>query len=139
MFTSKHGIEFHLSHHIDMDLIHCDYYDDYFSHLDDCIEHEKGHDVTQFPHKCQYCSQRKKCKCDINKHMNKSCSKNTSHSITCKWCEKEVTGMSMLLEHLQEELETKGSYICRDCHLVYGKIMEVMKHQQSNECTKIRT
>ena len=81
----------------------------------------------------------KKHKCDINKHMNKSCSKNTSCSITCKWCEKEVMGMPMLLEHLQEELETKGSYICRDCHLVYGKITEVMKHQQSNECTKIRT
>ena len=111
MFTSKRGIEFHLAHHTETDLVRCDFCDDYFSHEDN-IEHEKCHDVLAFGHKCVYCVCRKKQKCDINKHMNKSCVKNTSRNITCKCCEKDIIRIPMLLEHLQKEHESTGSHFC---------------------------
>ena len=83
------------------------------------------------------CGQRKKCKTDITKHKQRTCSKNSEKEFVCKMCDKAIQGVPNMLSHIRKDHEMSGDFICDLCHSLFMTEEGLNDHSKDRQCTRL--
>ena len=137
-FLSKNGLKGHCSRE-HKDVLSCSLCDHVALGPSLLKQHCSGHDYKKF--KCSFCAKGFGSNFDSHRHKVK-CLQNPNRAITCKKCFEQgstvdVAGAeSGLVQHLQQEHNLKGEWLCIYCHKLYVSEKRFDSHVE--KCKKLR-
>ena len=105
LFSTRQIFVSHVKKVHNTDIVHCNYCNEIYSTEEQRSRHENVHSKKEYKYRCNYYKCWKMQKCDFNRHLKSSCTKNHDCMIACVYCSTEITSIPQFIHHLNDALD----------------------------------